>query len=577
MDIAIYLRFIRKWAWLIVLAAVIAGGISFILNTGTPPVYQANVLMSIGSYIDSSNPNLGEMMIAQQLVSTYITILGTREVREGTIQQLGLQGFPPEALAGIVQARTIEGTSLFRINVAYTDPVLAADIANAIANQLIEKAPGLAPTEQERLQSLRAELAQLRGMSTEFENQRVLIAERLDATTDPVERAQLQEQINNLRVQIRETSSTMIGYTRSIDELELRSNRLQVLEAARVPTSSSSVNLISASLVGATVGALIALAAVIALEYLDDVVRNSEIAVQTLGLPVLGGIMRIGKRTDSYTERLVYNFPSMSPIAEGYRTLRTNLLFSSGNTNKGVYIITSPSPEEGKSMTTSNLAITMALAGLQVLLIDADLRRPKLHEIFDLENNVGLTTLLFADPGSIEETSDENRLPANLRQCLQNTSVPRLRVITSGFIPSNPTEILGSALMQRWIEAFRASSNIDIVLIDSPPSLMVADATVLAATTKGDVLLVLDASKTRRIAALKAKERFDQLGIELKGIILNRINPRDETYEYTYSYGYYYTPTGRATTRTQPSPNGARRQPQAAPRDVQEAETSSEN
>jgi non-specific protein-tyrosine kinase len=576
MDIAIYLRFIRKWAWLIVLAAVIAGGISFILNTGTPAVYQATVLMSIGSYIDSSNPQLGEMMIAQQLVSTYITILGTREVREGTVQQLGLQGFPPEALAGIVQARPIEGTSLFRINVSYTDPVLAADIANAIADQLIEKAPGLAPTEQERLQSLRAELAQLRAMSTEFENQRVTIAERLDASTDPVERAQLQEQINNLRVQIRETSSTMIGYTRSIDELELRSNRLQKLEAARVPTSSSSVNLISASLVGATVGALIALAAVIALEYLDDVVRSSEIAVQTLGLPVLGGIMRIGKRTDNYTERLVYNFPSMSPIAEGYRTLRTNLLFSSGNTNKGVYIITSPSPEEGKSMTTSNLAITMALAGLQVLLIDADLRRPKLHEVFDLENNVGLTTLLFADPGSIEETADESRLPANLRQCLQNTSVPRLRVITSGFIPSNPTEILGSALMQRWIEAFRASSNIDIVLIDSPPSLMVADATVLAATTKGDVLLVLDASKTRRIAAIKAKERFDQLGIELKGIILNRINPRDETYEYTYSYGYYYTPTGRPTTRTQAN-GGSRRQAQAAPRDVQEPETSNEN
>lgn len=554
MDVAIYLRFIRKWAWLVVLAAFIAGGISFILNTGTPPTYEASVLMSIGSYINSSNPQLGDMMIAQQLVDTYLTMLTTREVLEGTVAQLGLEGFPPEAIRGITLARPIEGTSLFRIDVIYTDPVLAADIANAIAQQLIDKAPGLGASERERLSSLRTELDQLEAMSSEFESQQATIQDQLDTVTDPAERVELQQQNNDLRVQIRETSSTMIGYQRSIDELELRSNRLEILESARVPTSANSVNLISVSLIGASVGAIIAIASVIALEYLDDVVRSSEIVVQTLGLPVMGAIMRIGKRTDTYNDRLVYNFPSMSPIAEGYRTLRTNLLFSSGSTGaQNVYIITSPNPEEGKSMTTANLAITMALAGLQVLLIDADLRRPKLHEIFELENNVGLTTLLFADPGNAAafegEGSDETKLPANLRQCLQNTSVPRLRVITSGFIPSNPTEILGSALMQRWIDAFRTSSNIDVVLIDSPPCLMVADATVLAATAKGEVLVVLDASKTRRIAALKAKERFEQLGLEIKGIILNRLNPRDETYEYTYSYGYYYTPTGKPTTR----------------------------
>jgi capsular polysaccharide biosynthesis protein len=341
MDVAIYLRFVRKWAWLIILAAFIAGGISFILNTGTPPTYQATVLMSIGSYFNSSNPNLSDMMIAQQLVDTYLTRLETREVLEGTIDQLGLEGFPPQALAGIVNARPIDNTSLFRISVSYTDPVLAADIANAISQQLIEKAPGLGRSEQERLESLRAELSQLEAMSSEFETQQSTIQAEIDASTDPEERARLQAENNDLRVEIRETSSTMIGYQRSIDELELRSNRLEIVETAQVPTAANSINLISVSLVGATVGALIALAAVIALEYLDDVVRSSEIVVQTLGLPVLGAIMRIGKRTDTYNDRLVYNFPSMSPIAEGYRTLRTNLLFSSGSNSQNVYIITS--------------------------------------------------------------------------------------------------------------------------------------------------------------------------------------------------------------------------------------------
>src|SRR5262249_42437123 len=143
-----------------------------------------------------------------------------------------------------------------------------------------------------------------------------------------------------------------------------------------------------------------------------------------------------------------------------------NLLFTT-QSRKGVYVVTSPSPEEGKSVTTANLAVTMAQAGLQVLLIDADLRRPRIHEIFNLENKVGLTSLLFADPS--KEVNQDNglpQMPSNLKHCLQETGIPKLRVITSGFIPSNPTEILGSVLMQRWIDTFRDSSNIDIVLID---------------------------------------------------------------------------------------------------------------
>ncbi|MBL8134722.1 MAG: polysaccharide biosynthesis tyrosine autokinase [Anaerolineae bacterium] len=576
MDVTYYLRFARKWAWLIVIAAFISGGMTFILNTGTPPTYQASVVMSIGSYLNQANPTASEVVLAQQLVATYIEVLELNDVLEATLEQVGLQGFPPSVLRSIVRASQIPETSLFRITVVNTDPQLAADIANALAEQLILTAPGLNATEQQRLESQRSERAQLEIMKRQFEDQQAELEQQIATTTDNDELVRLQARNNDLLREIRETSTVINSYDQSIDQLEQRANRLEILESATVPTNSSGVDLISASLAGGLIGAIIALSAVIALEYLDDVVRSSEIAVQSLGLPVMGAIMRIGKRTDTYNDRLVYNYPSMSPIAEGYRTLRTNLLFSGGNSGKGVYIITSPSPEEGKSMTTANLAITMALAGLQVLLVDADLRRPKMHEIFELENNVGLTTLLFADPSvNTLDGDSEDKMPTNLRQCLQNTSVPRLRVITSGFIPSNPTEILGSALMQRWIEAFRAAPNIDVVLIDSPPCLMVADATVLAATAKGDVLLVLDASKTRRGAAQKAKERFEQLGLEVKGIILNRLNPRDETYEYTYSYGYYYTPTSKTAPRGK-SGSGRRERVQQAVEEREPAESTEE-
>mgnify|MGYP000169458836 CR=1 FL=1 len=554
MDLSTYIRLARKWAWLVVLAAFIAGGITFILNTGTPPTYQASVLLAIGNATNSGNPNASDMQIAGQLAENYIRLLRTYEVQQNIVAVVpGLEGFPPEFLGSIIFASPLEGTTFMTITVSYIDPVMTAAIANEAATQLILQAPGLSAGEQQRLQFANEQVSQL---TVQNENLRTLLDETnqlIQTTTNEAALVTLNERRTAILSQLAQFTNTIAQFTQQSNDLEQRSNKLEVKEAARIPTNARTVNLFSTTIVGALIGAALALVAIISIEYLDDVIRSSEIAVQTLGLPVLGAIMHIGKRTDKYNDRLVYNYPSMSPVAEGYRTLRTNLLFSTDNQNKGVYVITSPSPEEGKSMTTSNLAITMALAGLQVVLIDADLRRPKLHEIFQLENNVGLTTLLFAEPDVVENISaadsDEAKLPANLRQCLQNTSVPRLRVITSGFIPSNPTEILGSSLMQRWIATFRNSPGIDIVLIDSPPTLMVADSTVLAATAKADVLLVIDAGKTRRGAGIKAKERFTQLGLEVKGVILNRLNPRDETYEYTYSYGYYYTPTPKANQR----------------------------
>src|SRR5690606_10619751 len=105
--------------------------------------------------------------------------------------------------------------------------------------------------------------------------------------------------------------------------------------------------------------------------------------------------------------------------------------------------------------TASNLAVTMAMAGLRVLLIDADLRRPRLHETFNLPNSVGLSTLLSTDPSQISSDMSRGVMPQNLLECLQDTEIPGLRVITSGFVPLNPTEVLGSVAMQHWFEIFK--------------------------------------------------------------------------------------------------------------------------
>ena len=161
-------------------------------------------------------------------------------------------------------------------------------------------------------------------------------------------------------------------------------------------------------------------------------------------------------------------------------------------------------------------------------LVDADLRRPRLHEIFNLPNTIGLSTLLSTDPGQFSsDSSRRGATPQNLLDCLQDTEVPGLRVITSGFLPLNPTEVLGSVAMQHWFEIFKTSKNVDIVLFDTPPCLVVADSAVLSAAIKAPVVLVLGAGETRRAAAVRAREQMDQIGIELKGVVLNSVSSRE--------------------------------------------------
>jgi len=202
--------------------------------------------------------------------------------------------------------------------------------------------------------------------------------------------------------------------------------------------------------------------------------------------------------------------------------------------------VTSPGPSEGKTVTACNLAITMATAGWRVLLIDADMRRPMVHEMFGLDNQVGLSTLLSLSPHEIAAGNDPYAFPAQVADCIRPTDIPGLQVITSGYIPLNPTEILGSASMQAWFDRFRATPTIDVVIFDTPPVMVAADSAVLASALNVPAVLILQAGQTRPMALKRAKERLEALDIELKGVVLNAVTRRDQSYSYGYDYYYYY-------------------------------------
>jgi non-specific protein-tyrosine kinase len=204
-----------------------------------------------------------------------------------------------------------------------------------------------------------------------------------------------------------------------------------------------------------------------------------------------------------------------SAAAEAYRTLRTNIRFSSLDRPLHTLLVTSTAPDEGKSTTLANLAVTMAQAEQRVIVVDCDLRRPTLHQLFNLPNDVGLTTLIL-------EQGDEPL-------ALQATGVPGLSLLASGPLPPRPADILGSRRMESVIERLRNEA--DIILFDTPPVTAVTDAAVLATRVDG-VLLVFQAGKTRRDRARQARLILEKVKANIIGVVLN-----DAQLE--AGYGYY--------------------------------------
>ena len=206
-----------------------------------------------------------------------------------------------------------------------------------------------------------------------------------------------------------------------------------------------------------------------------------------------------------------------SPISEAYRTLRMNLQFAALDAKLRSLLVTSPGPGEGKSTTLANLAVTMAQVDQRVIVVDADLRRPYLHQLFGLPADQGLTTMMLEDSALADPP-------------LQDTDVPGLQVLTTGVLPPRPADLLGSRRMELVIDTL--TERADLVIFDAPPVMAVTDAIVLASKVSG-VLLVVSAGDTKREHAQHAVERLKKVNSRIVGAVLNNA-PLDA------AFGSYY-------------------------------------
>ncbi|WP_230494893.1 CpsD/CapB family tyrosine-protein kinase [Pseudoneobacillus rhizosphaerae] len=223
------------------------------------------------------------------------------------------------------------------------------------------------------------------------------------------------------------------------------------------------------------------------------------------------------KKIGSNKRNLITHFSPRAAISEQYRTIRTNIQFSSVDESIRTILVTSSGPEEGKSTTVANLAVVFAQQGKKVLLIDADLRKPTVHYTFQLDNTTGLTNVLTKQ--------------TQLEKAAVTTLVDNLSVLSSGPIPPNPAELLGSKAMEDMLVT--ALEQYDIVIFDTPPVLAVTDAQILANRCDGTILVV-GSGKTQIEPAVKSKELLLSSKGKLLGVVLNRKNAKDSQYYYYY-------------------------------------------
>jgi succinoglycan biosynthesis transport protein ExoP len=518
-DLRRQLAIARTWLPLLVASALIAGAAAYALSNLQHKVYEAETKMVVGQSLSSANPDYTQLLVSQQLSATYATVATTRPILDDVIKQLDL-GVTTDALAQRVSAVAASGSPLLSVTAEDESPTQAAAIANAIADQLIAASPALQGRQAELQTTIDADIAATQDQINSTQAQ----VDQLSALPSPspgtaTTLMSLQDRLATLR----STYASLLASSSSN-----AASSLTIVEPAVVPASPISPRPLLYAIVAAIVALCAATGLVALVEYLDDSVADPAQVREAANLSTLGTIAQMrGSQGRSEIYRLVTMLDPHSGTAEAYRTLRSNIGFASVDATIQTMLVTSAVPREGKTVTAANIAVAFAQTGRRVLLVDADLRRPALHTMFNLPNVRGLTTVLRGDE-------------QNLAAVVCATEQENLSVLTSGPLPPNPAELLGSHRMQAVLDRLKAAE--ELVIFDAPPLQAVTDAAVLSTFLDG-ALLVIRARKTRRNAVRQGRDVLDRAGAHVLGAVLNFLPARSQA-DYAGYYADYRS--GRA-------------------------------
>ena len=511
LELKKYFQIVWKWWWLIALCTLCAGIASFVVSGMMTPVYEARVLLMSNQSTDSGLMDYSSLLGGQRVIETYRELMKTRPVLETVIASLGLPD-SPQKLAGRTKVSVIPDTQLLKLSVEDNDAQRAADIANEIAFTFVLQRS--AEQQLQEIEDYEQTLVEQMGTLEQAIEQGKAEIEQMRASPGLLTQEELADLQARQSQQQAVYANLLAGYL-NIRFMKSRLLDVIVVEPAQPPSQPIRPRKVFNTAIAAAGGCMIACVVAFLLEYLSDTMENADDVREALSLPNLGTIpfVRSWQKGGSACVK-----EGEWPTLEAFRILRTNIQFANVDRTLRTLLVTSPGPGEGKTSVVASLGVVMAQQnGRKVLLVDADLRRPSLHHVFDAPNLTGLTSLLLND--------------VDREGCVVKTDIPNLYVLPSGSLPPNPSELLGSQRMAQLIEDFQSFA--DIVLFDVPPVLACADAMVLASQVDGAVL-VIDSRSTRRETATRALEMLRNVEAKVLGSVLNRVPARSSEYYYYY-------------------------------------------
>jgi tyrosine-protein kinase len=495
-----YLHVLRRRKWWVASIALLGLAVSLALSLTAHKQYAATAQLLVQPSVTAASAGAAPQPVTQTDVATELQLVTSAPVLQAVRAKLG--STPMVTATQVGQTNVIAITAMGRV------PSRTAVIANLYANAFVQYRQQVATS------SLTSAEEQLKSQVSALAGQvRALGGNSTSAAASALanQEAVLKEQLAQMEV----SGASNTG-------------EVAVVTPAVTPLSPSSPKPAQSAVLGLVAGFVLGLGAAFLRESLDDRLASKESAERAGGAPVLAmtPLVPSGRRTEPTVATVAE--PS-SPAAEAYRSLRTSLQFARQERRLRVIVVTSPAVGDGKTSTLANLGVVFAQAGERVLLVSCDLRRPKLGELFGLDERVGLTSVLLG-----EHTLQDALAPV--------TGIDRLTLLPAGPIPPNPAELLNGSRVRDMVAQLR--EQFDLVLIDSPPVLPVTDAAILSQYADATLMLAA-AGQTRRADLHRAAEKLDQVGATILGIVLNKVTRqtgREYGYGYGPGYGYEYKP-----------------------------------
>ena len=515
----------RKWGVLGVAVLVVTGAMLLAIRQtpiyrGTSQVLVEPIQNPLNPYAPAVGPNLET---ERQLVDSQA--VGAR-VRHSTHATLST----PDILDKL-QVDVLTDTDVLSISYDDSSAATAATMANAFAQTYLKYRTDQAVSRlTDAGQAVRAEQDQMNARLRDINNQ---LSDVNDKITN-AQRAGLEPSLSDkdLLVSLQSQRASLLyrigtlvqQYAALSPDAVITQTAGEVLQPAATPSSPVSPDLPRTAVLAVIAGLALGIAFALLRERLDDRVKGRDELEHRLGAPVVAAIPRVGGWRNGKDSRLVMVTDPKSPVAEAYRTLATNIQYLASQRPLSLLLITSAAGGEGKTTTTANLAVALAQTGRRVILVSADMRRPRVHQFFGIENRQGFSNLL-----SGTATLPEVAVPAGIRN---------LRIIPAGPTPENPAGLLGGRRATEFLASVPDVA--DFVLLDAPPALAVADASVLAPRVDG-TLYVIHAERSGRSAIHQARSQLENAGATLVGGVYNDFDPsKADSYAYYHSYYYAY-------------------------------------